>query len=438
MNLKHNFSILSLASRTRNESIVKILLDAGADVIKENVDGTTPLHFGVWLPKSDLTRVMIARGADVNKQDADGFAVLHEAVYEGNINQVRLLLEHRANVSIKTLEGDTPLHWAAFGNTSDTYEIVEYLLANGADCNEGNIDDTTPFHFALKRSDRKLTQLFLDHGANLGAVNFKGETTLHFVAENRNAAVLGRVLEHGLDVDARNMNGFGALHYAAESGNAEGCELLLRHGADLGARCNLGRSPLYLAVRMQQGQAIELLLERGANVTERTVTGESILEASIEHGNELIGNILLRHLARLQCTGATLGEADRATIEANRDSRDYHRLCISELDKLRRWPVYNGITIFDLLVASTGVLSGYARNEELLAAFERLGRVKLEFPIYFNSVAKRLRKEARRQKLLWNAACILSDIFNFNDPLHVANQKIISYLTDNDLKYFLQ
>ncbi|XP_011500897.1 PREDICTED: LOW QUALITY PROTEIN: serine/threonine-protein phosphatase 6 regulatory ankyrin repeat subunit B-like [Ceratosolen solmsi marchali] len=433
-----NFSILSLAARTRNEPIVKILLDAGADVTKVNVDGTTPLHFGVWLRTSDLTRAMIARGADVNRQDADGFAILHEAVYEGNIHQVRMLLEHRANISIKTLEGDTPLHWAAFGNTSDSHEIVEHLLTNGADCNDGNIDETTPFQFALKKSDRELTQLFLNHGANVGVVNFKGETSLHFVAENRHANVIERLLQFQLNVEARNVNGFSALHYAAESGNEEGCAVLLKYGADIEAKCNVGRSPLYLAVRMQQEQAIRLLLEHRANVFARTITGESILDVAIEHGDGRLSHVLLQHMAKMESVGVKLDEEDRLAIQHREDLHVYYQRCIHELGNLRRRLVYNEISLFDLLVASTKILCGYARNEEMVAAFKEFETEKFEFPIYYEALARRFNAETRKQYLLWNAASILSDIFHFNDPLHIANQKILSYLTESDLQYFLR
>ncbi|HDP88552.1 MAG TPA: ankyrin repeat domain-containing protein [Thioalkalivibrio sp.] len=135
----------------------RLLLQAAADgdaarvtrLIKEGADVNqahrpwelTPLLVAVGAGEA-VTRVLIRAGADVNAADREGVTVLMKAVHGGDPAVVRRLLEEPA------LMVDTP---GPRGNTALTYailyghaEMVEALIARGADVNVARANGTTP------------------------------------------------------------------------------------------------------------------------------------------------------------------------------------------------------------------------------------------------------------------------------------------------------
>ncbi|MEH1771269.1 MAG: ankyrin repeat domain-containing protein, partial [Nostoc sp.] len=67
-----------------------------------------------------------------------GETPLHLAVSQGNKQVVELLIAKGADVNAKNKDGNTPLHLAY------DLDIVKLLIAKGADANAKNNDDMTP------------------------------------------------------------------------------------------------------------------------------------------------------------------------------------------------------------------------------------------------------------------------------------------------------
>ena len=77
--------------------------------------------------------------------------------------------------------GVTPLSWAALEGRS---EIVEILIAAGADVNGVNRDGATPLHAAAFMGQRELAKLLLENGADVGAKTHNGDTPLDSAQAN--------------------------------------------------------------------------------------------------------------------------------------------------------------------------------------------------------------------------------------------------------------
>lgn len=150
-----NETPLLLAIAYGNIKIVKILLDAGANIevqlgeeFEEWGISRTPLEFAISFSDSEIVELLLTRGARVNNPNR-GMSSLHLAAcidrhmcgsekYEDeqekkrnrNIPQIiRLLLKHGALIDARDKESFTPLHIAAMdGNV----EIVKLLVAAGA------------------------------------------------------------------------------------------------------------------------------------------------------------------------------------------------------------------------------------------------------------------------------------------------------------------
>ena len=64
---------MTFAANNGHFDIVKMLIDAGADVNARDTDEWTPLHFAARYASSDVVKMLIEAGADVNARTTDGW-----------------------------------------------------------------------------------------------------------------------------------------------------------------------------------------------------------------------------------------------------------------------------------------------------------------------------------------------------------------------------
>jgi ankyrin repeat protein len=160
-----------------------------------------------------------------------------------NVDILRLVLQ----ASHVKLSGERSA--ATFGQAarSRRTDLVQFLLASGADVNEHDASGT-PLISAVVNGSFENARLLLSRGA---------------------------------DANARDNNGQAALWHAAISDNTGLIPLLLEHGADVNAQDNAGRTALMHAADLCYTWDIRALLDARADPTIPDKRGKTVLEPQL-------------------------------------------------------------------------------------------------------------------------------------------------------------
>ena len=177
---------LCAASQKSHKSVVKWLLEEGADVDHPDSAGNTPLLHTALHGDTDVGQLLLNAGAQPNKINEEGRTPLHVAASRGHLEVVKMLLRWGADYDLDDNEGLSPLHLAA---GSDRKHVVQLLLCKGANPNKSDEQGRTPLHWAAFCGLQIVVQLLLDSLADPDMLDAKGFTPVQLA------------LSHGFHLD---------------------------------------------------------------------------------------------------------------------------------------------------------------------------------------------------------------------------------------------
>jgi len=135
--------LLHCAAHYADPAVAQKLIEYGADIHAQDVDGEAPLHYashrerhGYYFKRPGVARVLLKHGAGVNARSKDGSTPLHLVSHNGMPEVARVLLEHGANVEAKDDRGRTPLQIAS---DNQREEMMKLLLEYGANSHVENV-----------------------------------------------------------------------------------------------------------------------------------------------------------------------------------------------------------------------------------------------------------------------------------------------------------
>ena len=275
---------LHLAAQYGHRIVAKQLLDHGADIeihcepfktdmMIHHGAGRTALH---WAAAGDDTggrqegvvKLLLDRGADATARSDSYRTALQEAVVytrlsnvQPNPSVIQLLLNHGAHVNARDNSGWTPLHEAAFYGK---HELALMLLRNGAQAdgkatasdpaNPSNpkltdgLNSRTPLLLTASRWSIPIIRSLISWGADINARTAdvdgaSGETLLHLAASDNQPTVVAILLDAKADINIRDyVSENTALHKAAFKGHLDVIRTLLERGADVNLRNKTGRT----------------------------------------------------------------------------------------------------------------------------------------------------------------------------------------------------
>lgn len=295
-----------------NKEIIKLLLDAGADinkekdpflrlkmavgtnniqVVKTSLAGLSEatkkgyaqgvLRLAVTYGYTEIVKMLLEAGADINGTYS-GWSLLMDASSEGHTDTVEFLLKAGADVNQMKDDDKNALLLALENQHPDTAKV---LLNYGASHKtlEGHIFTRTPLVFAAEFGYMEIVKFLLDAGADVNAVNgdsSSSTTALIAAAGNGHSEVVELLIENGADLNAQDWHGTALINSAME-GRSDIVKLLLLAGADVNIKNKYGETALWFAVKEVQSEIVKLLLDAGADVYVKTDEDKTIIEAAL-------------------------------------------------------------------------------------------------------------------------------------------------------------
>lgn len=244
------------ASQVGNIEVVKVLLDAGADVnLKDEYDDTA-LLFSTWKCRTAVTQLLIDKGADVNIQNKGHEATpLMQAAECGDVTSVKALLGRGAKANVTHKTGEGALLYNVY--RSPNVEIVRALLEAGENPNE---------------FDGEVLRVSAGYGQDL---------------------IVKLLIEKGADIDPLNQKDrWAPLMVAARGNHPTTADMLIKAGADVNAIDKEGQTLLMIAVEENKAAAVAILVKAGANLNIVDKGGVTALRHAEQYGYDEIVKIL--------------------------------------------------------------------------------------------------------------------------------------------------
>lgn len=118
-----------------------------ADVDSRDRDGRTPLMYAILAEHADpqMIEYLVRHGADVNAvEKGERWTPLHFAARDQKVEIAEILLNHGAAVDSVDVFGNTPLSRCVTSTYPLNLQVVDLLLAHGADPRRKNNYDVSP------------------------------------------------------------------------------------------------------------------------------------------------------------------------------------------------------------------------------------------------------------------------------------------------------
>ena len=313
--------------RTGSMDSVKCMLQHGQASVRDITrHGITLLHTASGMGRLSLVKFLIEQGADVNAADEDGETPLHRAIsLKHNYAVARLLIESGADLANVAIGNRTPLH-AVFNNTmgrvltsgdmvedvgpdSDGMSVAHFLAwssqttpevfergrtRDAVDLWSADNSGRTCLHYVASRGNLDLLKYLLDRAppSVIHQLDDHGRSVMHYtVRSSRMIATLELLRAKELDVSAVDACLQNVLHHAAKWRELEAIDKLMgfQHERSLLSPDNKGQMPSEIAYQVKSS-AVYLYLQRLESTQGRTrdttkahvsrVTKKSILPAT--------------------------------------------------------------------------------------------------------------------------------------------------------------
>ena len=267
----------------------------------------SPVQIALSREDYSLMRFLIDNGADLNTACCDGMFPLEYAFHHNKKQLVDFLLENGADPKI--IELGCPFD----------IEMAKYMISKGANRNTIKIDcalwdkeralallqlrpdlkseSIGDFEFDELLNKPQLLGFLLKNGFSYDGVNnnIEKKTLLHLAAEYNKIEVIRLLLKYRTYINIKDAKGCTPLCYAVKANHYDAVKLLISEGATINLPLSPNAefsSPLSMAVRLRNFVMTQLLLENGAD---SGLAGEDLLAIAVKNDDRKIVAQLVKY-----------------------------------------------------------------------------------------------------------------------------------------------
>ena len=307
--LEVGIEILYISALNGWKGIVRVLLDAGAEVNAQGGQYGNALQAASYQGSRETVQLLLNAGADVNAQGGEPGNALQAASLYGSQETVQLLLDAGAEVNAQGGEYGNALQAASYRRSQET---VQLLLDAGAEVNAQGGEYGNALQAASCRGPQETVQLLLDAGAEVNAQGGEYGNALQAASCRGPQETVQLLLDAGADVNAQGGQYGNALQAASYRGSQETVQLLLDAGAEVNAQGGEYGNALQAASCRGPQETVQLLLDAGAEVNAQGGEYGNALQAASCRGPQETVQLLLDAGAEVNAQGGEYGNALQA------------------------------------------------------------------------------------------------------------------------------
>lgn len=326
INRKVSDDYLHKAIKNKDTEFAESLInDNQINLEERNEMQQTPLHLAIENKEEKIVSLLLEKGADINATDKYKNSILHIAVKSNQPQIVKKLLESKPqiNISEKNIYDKTPIFYAK------NNEIIKLLLEHNASLT--NIENNKIFELlliAVKNSDEDLVNYLIKNGVNINIEKTTPESSSQtvlfeieipyeksYLQQLSSFKFVQFLLNKGLEINAQDYEGNTVLHKVVKQGLRKEVEhyvkFLLSQQANPNIQNNSGETPLHIAASLfsdnenTKENNIRLLLDYGAdfnltnseNKTALKLAEDSLASSDIEIEEKLQAINMLKKAA---------------------------------------------------------------------------------------------------------------------------------------------
>ncbi|KKP07752.1 hypothetical protein THAR02_00140 [Trichoderma harzianum] len=257
-----------------NISVIKMLLDKGANPMRKNCKQEYPLEEAVYHGRDDIVRLFLEYGATLDARGRRG-SILHAAAASKKEGMVQIMLGLGAKVKEYPDKFGSILQWAR----PEDYQL---LIENGVKTNPpvpgyrygttiqaaiSRITDSSADKMKIQEKIGEAIDFLVEEtGDDINATGGFYGSALQAAASKGYEYIVGLLLANGALINAKGGRCGTALQAASYHSHVSVVDWLLKNGADVNQMGGLYGTALQAAAFNGHAQVVALLLEHGADV----------------------------------------------------------------------------------------------------------------------------------------------------------------------------
>uniref|UniRef100_A0A8K9UHF5 Ankyrin repeat and death domain containing 1B n=1 Tax=Oncorhynchus mykiss TaxID=8022 RepID=A0A8K9UHF5_ONCMY len=295
VSLSHGVTAIHLAAWFGSVTILKLLVQGGADPSVQNALGLTIMHCAAINNHTDIVTFIIydLMMKELDKEDLSGHRVFASAAEHGSVEMLQMLMEEAYNMA--TMEedqnGDTPLHLAASNGHLDA---VQLLLKSFDTRDEVNKLGETALYLAADAAHEDCVQALLEAGCDPNIVTMVRHSALHPVSEKGHTSLVKLLIENTAQMDLQNQHLQAPLYLAVKNCHIPVIHTLLEAGCNVNITDHRSQTVLHVAAELARVDIVDMLLKAGMDLTLQDKQGKTALAVAARADEVIIVDMIIK------------------------------------------------------------------------------------------------------------------------------------------------